>query len=39
MINDYWGLSVKHEYGALPPVFNFLDHKVSIGLTFKLKEN
>ena len=39
MINQYWGLSVKHEYGSLPPVFNMVDHKVSVGLTFKLKED
>jgi hypothetical protein len=38
MINEYWGFAVKHEYGSLPPVFNLVDHKVSIGLTFKLKE-
>jgi hypothetical protein len=37
MLNDYWGFSVKHEYGSLPPTFNLVNHKVSIGLTFKVK--
>ncbi|MEO8597559.1 MAG: hypothetical protein ABI759_29845 [Candidatus Solibacter sp.] len=37
-INDYWGLTVKHQYGSLPPAFNFTDHKISMGLTYKFKE-
>jgi hypothetical protein len=31
-------LSLKHEYGALPPAFRMVDHKASIGLTFSLRQ-
>jgi hypothetical protein len=33
------GLTVKHEFGSLPPAFTYLQHKVSIGFTLLLKEN
>ena len=31
----YLALTVQYQYGELPPVFNFVDHKVSVGLTLK----
>jgi hypothetical protein len=30
----YLSLTAQYQYGSLPPVFNFVDHKVSLGLTF-----
>jgi hypothetical protein len=32
-----FGASVSYEYGRLPPSFKLVDHKVSIGLTYKVK--
>lgn len=31
------GLSVGYEYGSLPPTFKLIDHKTTIGLTYKVK--
>jgi hypothetical protein len=31
----YLALTVQYQYGDLPPVFTFVDHKVTVGLTFK----
>jgi hypothetical protein len=31
----YFGLNVKYQFGSLPPLFSFVDHKVSVGVTFK----
>ncbi|MDQ1639081.1 MAG: hypothetical protein QOF62_2420 [Pyrinomonadaceae bacterium] len=32
-----FGLSVGYEYGELPPNFQLVDHKTTIGLTYKIK--
>jgi len=34
-----FSLTVKHEYGELPPGFRKVDNKVTIGLTIMLKQN
>jgi hypothetical protein len=31
------GLEAKYRHGSLPPMFEFVDHQVSIGITFKTK--
>jgi len=31
---EYFGLTVSHELGAMPPLFNYIDNSVTIGLTF-----
>ena len=31
----YTALTVKYRYGSLPPLFQFVDHQATIGLTFK----
>jgi len=33
--NDYLSLTIGHTYGSLPPNFKLIDHKYSIGMTFK----
>jgi hypothetical protein len=38
MVTEYAGFQIKHQYGSLPPAFNFVDHKVSVGLVFAFKE-
>lgn len=38
MFSDSFGVSLKYRYGSLPPAFKFIDHSVSLGLTFKLKQ-
>jgi hypothetical protein len=30
--NEYFGLSIKHEYRSLPPAFEFVDHKATVSL-------
>jgi hypothetical protein len=34
-----FSISIKHEYGELPPGFRTVDNKVTIGLTIMLKQN
>jgi hypothetical protein len=36
-LTDYFGLSVKHEYGQLPPAYPFVDNKATVTLTVQLK--
>lgn len=31
---EFFGLTASHEFGAVPPIFNYVDHSVSIGFTF-----
>jgi hypothetical protein len=31
---EFFGLTASHELGAVPPIFNYVDHSVSIGFTF-----
>jgi hypothetical protein len=38
MFSDALGITLKYRYGSLPPAFKFVDHSVSVGLTFKLKQ-
>lgn len=38
MFSDALGVTLKYRYGSLPPAFKFVDHSVSVGLTFKLKQ-
>ena len=33
-----YGIAISYRYGSLPPAFNFVDHKVSIGFTVQLKQ-
>jgi hypothetical protein len=35
MFSKTFGLTMKYEYGALPPAFIFLDSRASIGFTFQ----
>jgi hypothetical protein len=30
---------LQYKYGALPPLFEFVDHQVTVGLTLKAKHN
>jgi hypothetical protein len=34
----YLAITAQYQYGDLPPVFTFVDHKVTIGLTFKASQ-
>jgi hypothetical protein len=34
---EYFGLTVSHELGALPPLYNYVDHSVTVGLTFSAR--
>ena len=36
-VSKHVGLEVKYKHGSLPPMFEFLDHQVSVGVTFKTK--
>jgi hypothetical protein len=36
-ISSYFGLQVQYKYGSLPPLFEFVDHQATIGLTLKAK--
>jgi len=38
MFSKALGVTLKYQYGSLPPAFKFVDHSVSMGLTFKLKQ-
>jgi len=35
--SDAFGFTVGYEYGRLPPAFKLVDHKTTIGLTYKVK--
>ena len=37
MVNDYFGPFVGYEWGSLPPVYKFVDHKWTFGVLFKSK--
>jgi len=34
--NSYFGLTLQHDYGELPPLFTRVQNKYSVGLTFKM---
>lgn len=36
-VSKHVGLEAKYKHGSLPPMFEFLDHQVSVGVTFKTK--
>ena len=38
MFSDALGISLKYQYGSLPPAFKLVNHSASVGLTFKLKQ-
>jgi len=38
-LSDYWGLTLSHEYGRLPPIYKLLDNKMTVGLTYKVSLN
>ena len=38
-ITQYLGLKIQYKYGSLPPLFQFVDHQGSIGITIKAKQN
>jgi hypothetical protein len=38
MFTDYFGIQVKHQYGSLPPAFNFVQNSGSVGLVFAFKQ-
>ena len=33
------GLQIQYKYGSLPPLFQFVDHQATVGLTFKAKRS
>jgi hypothetical protein len=33
--SDYVGLQAKYTYGSLPPLFQFVDNQITVGVTFK----
>jgi len=39
MVNDYFGPFVGYEWGSLPSVYKFVDHKWTFGVLFKSKIN
>jgi hypothetical protein len=38
MFSDTLGITLKYQYGSLPPAFTFVDHSASVGLTYKLRQ-
>ena len=38
MFSDVFGVTLKYRYGSLPPDYKFVNHTVSAGITFKLKQ-
>lgn len=37
-LTDAFSLTLKHEYGAIPPAFRMADHKASVGFTYSLRQ-
>ena len=37
-ITDPFSITIKHEYGAIPPVFRKVDNKLSIGFTYSIRQ-
>lgn len=35
--SDLFGIEAKYKFGSLPPLFEFVEHQVVVGLTFKAK--
>ena len=35
--SDLFGIEAKYKFGSLPPLFEFVEHQVVIGITFKAK--
>jgi hypothetical protein len=33
-LNKNWGIAITHKYGSLPPTFNFVNHTLTIGLSY-----
>jgi len=38
MFTDAWGITLKHEYGRIPPAFRLVDNTASIGLVFMFSQ-
>lgn len=38
-LTNYFGFSIRHEYGQLPPAFPFVDHKATVTLLIQLKQS
>lgn len=38
LFSPAYGLTFKYMYGSLPPAYNFVDHKVSVGFSLQLKQ-
>ena len=38
MLSKVVGISLKYEYGSLPPAFKFVDDKLSVGFILKIKQ-
>src|SRR5262249_54657723 len=36
-IGELFAAQVQYKYGSLPPVYQLVDHQVTVGLTFKVK--
>lgn len=36
--SEFAAVRLQYRYGALPPLFEFVDHQVTVGLTFKAKQ-
>lgn len=36
-LNDLLALEIKYRYGSLPPLFEFVNHQVTVGIAFKSK--
>jgi hypothetical protein len=38
MFTDAWGITLKHEYGRIPPAFRLVDNTASVGLVFMFSQ-
>ena len=38
MFTDAWGITIKHEYGRIPPAFRLVDNTTGVGLVFMFSQ-
>jgi hypothetical protein len=38
LFTDSWGITIKHEYGRIPPAFRLVDNTTSVGLVFMFSQ-
>jgi hypothetical protein len=38
LLTDTWGITLKHEYGRIPPAFRLVDNTASVGLVFMFSQ-